>query len=146
MLGDVLIYMQARLFLILTQQSWDHFCTEFLHARICGDNLSNMVLFYVRVTCDPSNSQPMITIHHLPYSLDIELNPACWRTSAPRVIFHLLVTLFEPLEPLKNVCTTCCYLHTLAGESFRQPDQKFQIYLLLDVHRFSCSVLHCWTT
>ena len=65
------------------------------------DNLLKTVLFHVQLTCDHSNSQLTITTHHLPYPLDVDHSPTCWRPPAPRVIFHFLVTLFEPLIWLK---------------------------------------------
>ena len=77
----------------------------FRHVQIFGDNLLKIVLFRVQLTCNHSNSQLMITTHHLPYPLDPDFSPACWRFPAPEVIFHLFTALFESLAPHKNTCT-----------------------------------------
>ena len=45
MLSDVLTYIHSVLLLIIIQQFWHHFCTEFLHGQIFGDNCPNTVLF-----------------------------------------------------------------------------------------------------
>ena len=97
MLDDVLIHLHASLLLIIIQQPWHHFCGDFVHAQIFGDNLPNTVLCQVQLTCDLSNSQPIIATHHLPYPLDVDLSPACWRPPASGVIFHLLAPLFDLL-------------------------------------------------
>ena len=44
--------------------------------------------------------------------------PLCWRPPPPGVIFYLLPTFFESLVPLKNMCATKCYPHSLA-ETFQ---------------------------
>ena len=93
MLNDVLIHLHAALLLIIIQQPWHHFCADFVHAQIFGDNIPNTVLCQVQLTCDLLNSQPTIATHHLPYPLDVDLSPACWRPPTPGVIFHLLAPL-----------------------------------------------------
>ena len=49
----------------------------FRHVQILGDNLPNIFLFHVQLTCNHSNSQSMIIIHHLPPPLNVHLSPAC---------------------------------------------------------------------
>ena len=87
----------------------------FSHVHILGDNLPYTDLSHVQLTCDYLNSQPTITIHHLPYSVDLDLSPVCRRPPASGVIFHLLIPLIESLVPLKNICSSWCYLHTHAA-------------------------------
>ena len=83
---------------------WHNFCTDFQHAQIFRDNLASNVLFHVMITSNHMKSQLIFTACHLPYPLDIDFSPAGWRCPTPRVIFHLLVPLFEPLVLLK-ICT-----------------------------------------
>ena len=47
MLNDVLTHMHALLLLIIIQQLWHHFCSDFPNTQIFGDNLPNTVLFHV---------------------------------------------------------------------------------------------------
>ena len=82
----------------------------------------------------------MITTHPLSNQLDV----ACWRPPAPWVIFHLLKTFFEPLVPLKNTCRWhgIIWIHLMLHFKclwgcFPQPDQKFQVYSSLSIHRWT---------
>ena len=72
----------------------------FRHAQISGDNILNPVLSHIQLTC--YHCQSTIATHHLPYPLDVDLNPACWKPPDPKVIFYLIETQFEPLVPLKK--------------------------------------------
>ena len=128
-----------------------NFAKTFCVPPILGDNLPNAILFHVLVVCDYSNCQPTITTYHMPYPFDVDLSSACWKPSAPWVIFHLLATLFEPLVPLKNACVRhVFFIHFLKHfnclwRNFTQLDQNFHLYTLPRVHRSFLGV-HSWTT
>ena len=127
---------------------WSSFCC---HGTIFALNFSmfkssviifQTVLFHDQLTCDHLNSQLMITIHHLPYPLDVDLSPACWR---PPTLF---MPLFKPLVPLKNTCVqySVIFIHLLKHFkclwwNFTQLEQRFQVYLLLYVYRSIFSVI-----
>ena len=49
----------------------------FRHAQIFGDNLPNVAFFRVQLTCNHSNSQITITMHHLSYLVDFLLKASC---------------------------------------------------------------------
>ena len=72
------------------------------HAQIFGDNLPNTDLFHIQLTCNHLNRQPTITSLHPFYRLNVDHSFACWRPPTPGVIVLLLVSLFEPLVPLKT--------------------------------------------
>ena len=112
-LDDVLTHLYAALLLTIIQKSWYHFCPNFLHTQIFGDNPPNTVLFHVQLTCDHLNCQSTISTHHLPYPLDFGFYPSCWTPPAPGVIFHLFA-IFEPIVPLENKCTRHLYTLTEA--------------------------------
>ena len=87
----------------------------FRHAQIFSGNLPNTLLFLIRLTCDHSKSQLMIATYHLPYALNVDLSPACWRPSAPGVIFYLLANLlWTSCAAQKHVYVMWCFLQTLA--------------------------------
>ena len=140
-LNGVLTYKYAMLFLIILQLSWHHFCINFLHVWIFSENLPNTVLFRVQLTCDHLNKLTIAT-HHLPYLLDVDFSPVYWRPPTPGVISHLLMLLFEPFVPVKNMCAhgdISIYLlkHFKSfWQSFPQLDQKFQVHSLLGVYHF----------
>ena len=85
------------------------------------------------------DSQPTNATHHLLDPSKVDFSPVCWRLLAPRVIFYLFGSLFEPLKWF--VWQHFKYLWW----SFPQPNQKFQVYLLLCVY---CSFLsvRSWMT
>ena len=64
---------------------------SFHHVQIfvppCPDLLTNSVAFHVQLTCNHSNSQLMIVIHHLRYPFDVYFCPANWRSPAPGSYF-----------------------------------------------------------
>ena len=113
-LNDVLTHLHATLLLVIIQQSWQHFCTDFLHAQIFSDNLPNTVLFYVQLTCNHSNSQLTIAMHS---ALPTRCSPEFCSLKASNSWSHLP----PPCTPLWTSCATqkhvfmkLCYLHTLA--------------------------------
>ena len=142
-LDNFLTHQYEELFLIVIQQSEHHFWADFPHVLIFCDHLPHTVLFRVQLSCDHSNSQLTITTHHLPYQLDINLGPASWRSLAPGVIFHLLMTLFEFLVPLKIICAQHAVISINLLKHFKYLRRSFPQpkITLLGVH---CSSLSIW--
>lgn len=70
------------------------------HAQIFGNNLPDAVMVHAQLTCDQSNSQLPIAMHHLCPTLDASLSPAHWRRFTLEVVF-----LFEPNLPLEKLKT-----------------------------------------
>ena len=109
----------------------------FRHAQIFGNKISNTVLFLSPADLR-SFEQTMITTQHLPHLLDVHFIPSLWRPPALGVIFHLLATILESVEPLKNTCTwrgvssTHFLKHFKSLQrSFLQPNPKFLVYSIL---------------
>ena len=79
----------------------------FRHDKIFSDNFPKTIFFHIQLTYENSDSQMTITTYHPPYLLNIDLSLICVRPPAPRVIFHILMALFELLVPLKtSMCDT----------------------------------------
>ena len=76
---------------------------------------------------------------HLPYWLNLDLSPTCWRPPAPGIIFHLLHPSLNLLHRSKThvqnmLSSYTCLSISSVCVSFPQLDQRFQAYSLLCVH------------
>ena len=101
------------------------------HAEIFGDNLLNTIPFHVQLTCDHSNSQLMITTHHLLFQHNVDYSCACW---SPCIFLWIT-------RALKNTWTRegviCLYLKKhfkCLWWNFPQLDHIYQVYSLLRAH------------
>ncbi len=64
------------------------FLSRHSYAQILGDNLSNTFLFHVLLIGDHLNSQRTIATKHLPYPLNVDFSPACWKPTFLESTFH----------------------------------------------------------
>ena len=77
------------------------FALFFRCAQILADNLPALS-FFMSSWLMIIQIILMITTHHLPYLLNVYLSPACQKTLALGVIFHLLMLIFEYPVRLKT--------------------------------------------
>ena len=63
MLDDVLTHLHTAL-LIIIQQSWHYFCTDFPDAQIFSDILLKTGFFHVQLICNHLNNQLTIDTSH----------------------------------------------------------------------------------